>query len=246
MTDILRCYDLPLDQLGDLYRRLHTDITYPDGIVTNLATIYWGHEDLIRQNAGLITQLGEMGITRCSELLESIRTPGRMKKVSEQTGAAPDVPRCLRHDIERWLPKPTDLAEYDLVQRNPGYLASLRGVGINTQLDMLNSGRTPQDRERLARDTGIPVPEITEMVKLCDCCRTGGSLTHIRAKIYYDMGLDTLQKRAAQTAESTIAMFTEYIEQHHLSADRLVPWPREVWHGIEWAKLHLSIFTIEW
>jgi hypothetical protein len=37
---------------------------------------------------------------------------------------------------------------------------------------------------------------------------------------------------------------------HHirelLETVRLIPWPKEVRNGIEWAKLHLSIFAVAW
>ncbi len=246
MTDIVRCYDLHLDQLADLYRRLYTEIVHEDGVVINLGSGYWGNEQLVLDNAALFAQLREMGVSRCSQLYELIRTPGRMKSVATNTGTSPQVLRCLWHDLEHWLPGAVPLASLDFRQQHADALASLRGVGIETQLDMLNDARTPPQRAQLAERTGVSVEEIVHLTRLADCYRTGDNLHKLRAKIYFAMGVDSMQAKAAQSATSMIAMFTAYIEQHPDETERLIPWPKEVWHGIDAAALHLSFFAVEW
>ena len=111
---------------------------------------------------------------------------------------------------------------------------------------MISAGQSPRSRDSLSSQTGIPIEVVEEIVKCCDVYRTGANLKHIRARIYYDMGLDSQQKWASSTSEKIIERFTEYIQQHDLDSVRLIPWPKEVRNGIEWAKLHVSIFAIEW
>ena len=60
------------------------------------------------------------------------------------------------------------------------------------------------------------------------------------------MGLDTWQEWANAISEGVIAIFTDYIKRHDLEADRVIPWPKEVRNGIEWAKMQISIFEVEW
>ena len=43
-----------------------------------------------------------------------------------------------------------------------------------------------------------------------------------------------------------IAMFAEYAYKNHLDGERLLPWPKEVRNGIEWAKMHLEIYSVQW
>jgi hypothetical protein len=86
---------------------------------------------------------------------------------------------------------------------------------------------------------------VNEITRICDLYRTGANLKHLRAPIYYAMGLDTWQKWAETSSEEIISRFAEYTRQHHLE-ERLVPFPKEVRNGIEWAKLHLSLFAVSW
>ncbi|MBN1920704.1 MAG: hypothetical protein JW892_05630, partial [Anaerolineae bacterium] len=62
----------------------------------------------------------------------------------------------------------------------------------------------------------------------------------------YAMGLDTWQKWAESDAASIIARFAVYLEAHPQAGERLVPFPKEIRNGIEWARLHLETFTVQW
>ena len=246
MRGILDSYDLNIDELIEFYRKLNEPITFPDGMVTSLGIIYWGREEHIASLESAIPRLKAEGIQRFSELLETIKTPGRMKKLAQCTGVSQEILRILKHDIELWLPKPVSLREIEPIQKYAEYFDRLAFLGITDQLQMISSAQTLQARESLSQQTSIPLEVIVEIVKCCDIYRTGSNLKHIRTRIYYDMGLDTWQKWANSTSEEIIEMFTEYIKQHDLEAVRLIPWPKEVRNGIEWAMLHLNIFAVEW
>lgn len=246
MRDILDSYDLDIDGFVEFYRKLNEPIAFPDGMVTSLGIVYWGRDEHIPSLASAIPRLKEEGIQRFRELLEAIRTPGRMKKFSQRTGLSQALLRVLKHDIELWLPKPVSLSALEPIQKYSGYLDTLAAEGVGNQLQMISRGQSSQSRQALSKQTGIPLEVIEEIVRCCDVYRMGSNLTHIRARIYYDMGLDTWQKWADSTSEEIIAAFAEYVESHGLEAVRLVPWPKEVRNGIEWAKHHLSVYAVEW
>ncbi len=246
MSDVFDSYNLDIDELPEFYRKLNEKITFPDGMATSLGIIYWGREEHIAALEGAVPLLEAEGIRRFDELLEATRTPGRMSKFAQRTGISQDLLRILKHDIGLWFPKPVSLEELEPFQKHPEYLEAFARLGVENQLQVISSGQTSPGRQALSRQTDISLETIVEIVKYCDVYRMGSNLSHIRTKIYYDMGLDTWQKWANMTSEAIIAMFTDYVKQHNLEEVRLVPRPKEVRNGIEWAKHHLSIFEVEW
>ncbi len=41
-------------------------------------------------------------------------------------------------------------------------------------------------------------------------------------------------------------MFIRYLQDNQLEGEHLMPWPKVVHNGIEWAKLHLASLTVNW
>ena len=246
MNAVLQAYDLPVEKLPEFYRRLNQPIIYPDGMLTSLGIIYWGRAEHLPGIESAIPKLVEHGLTRFNAVLQAIRTPASSKKLSERTAIPPAVLRILKHDLELWLPKAVPLRQFEWFQNNPDVLTALAYIGLDNQLAVIAAGQNPVQRGVLGCQTNLASVIIDEIVRLCDYYRTGKNLDHLRAKIYYAMGLDTWQKWAEGTSESIIARFTRYIREHQLAEERLVPWPKEVRNGIEWAKMHLEIYAILW
>jgi hypothetical protein len=121
-------------------------------------------------------------------------------------------------------------------KRNPFKLKEFRGVdagqiknlialGIKNADQMLNAGRTKKQRATLAKETGIPEKNILELVKLSDLARLPG-VKGIRARLYYDAGVDSVEKMASQEPEALRIMVTRYVEQ--TGFDGIPPLPKEV------------------
>jgi len=246
MSALFDAYNLQVDSLVEFYRRLNETITYPDGMTTSLGIIYWGRDEHLAEIERAIPGLIENGMPRFSDVLQTTRTPARAKKLSTQTGIPEPILRILNHDIELWIPKPVPLEQIAWFHNSLECLPALSRMGLDDQLAVLSAGQMPSQRENLSLQTGLDGATTDEVVKVCDYYRTGKNLHHIRAKIYYDMGMDTWQKWAEHTSETIIAMFTAYIQEHPLAGERLIPWPKEVRNGIEWAKMHLEIYTVHW
>jgi len=246
MSAIFDAYDLPVDSMIEFYQRINRAITFPDGMTTSLGIIYWGRDEHLAGIRRAMPILIENGALKFSDVLQATRTPSRSKKLSEQTGVPKETLRILNHDIELWLPKPVSLGEIQQFQGKQDRMDAFFQIGMADQLAVISAGQTPSQREELASRANLDIATADEVVKLCDYCRTGKNLQHIRAKIYYEMGMDTWLKWAGQDSATIIAMFAEYIQKNLLDGERLLPWPKEVRNGIEWAKMHLEIYSVQW
>jgi hypothetical protein len=123
--------------------------------------------------------------------------------------------------------KPFPLAEFRGV--NPEYAGRLEAAGIKNVDQMLQAGRTPDDRQALAERTGIPLDAILEFVKLSDLSRIGATRA-VRARLYYDAGIDTPSKIAQFEPEEFRATLIGFVER--TGFDGIAPLPKEARHTV--------------
>jgi hypothetical protein len=107
---------------------------------------------------------------------------------------------------------------------NPAHAQALARAGIEHVEHMLKAGRTPGDRQALAQKTGLPPEAILEFVKLSDLARLPG-VKGIRARLYYDAGVDTVEKMARWEPEALRAMLVEFVAR--TGFDGIAPLPKE-------------------
>jgi len=100
----------------------------------------------------------------------------------------------------------------DFLGVNHQHTQALRKEGVFTSEHMLKTGRTEQGRKKLAEKTRVPLGAVLEMVKLADLSRIVG-LKKKRARLYYDAGLDTLDKIAEWDHKKMQHMFAEFVER---------------------------------
>jgi hypothetical protein len=108
---------------------------------------------------------------------------------------------------------------------NPAHVEALAARGIKTAEKMLAVGATSEGRAMLAQETGVPAEAILEIVKLSDLSRLPG-VKGIRARLYYDVGIDGVAKMAASEPESLLRLTAEFVEQ--TGFDGIPPLPKEV------------------
>jgi hypothetical protein len=116
---------------------------------------------------------------------------------------------------------------------NPEHIEKLATVKIKNVNQMLKKGCTPQDREELAKLTGVPLDVILELVKLSDLARIPG-VKGIRARLYIDAGVDTLEKLAQWEPVAFREMVVEFVER--TGFDGVPTLPAEARFTIERAK----------
>jgi len=116
---------------------------------------------------------------------------------------------------------------------NPAYLEKLATVGIRNVEQMLKAGRTRNGRQQLSTKTSIPINAILELVKLSDLARIAG-VKGIRARLYYDAGVDSIEKMAEWDPEALRAMLIEFVER--TGFDGIAPLPKEAEFTVEKAR----------
>jgi hypothetical protein len=107
---------------------------------------------------------------------------------------------------------------------SPEHVKKLANIGIRNVKQMLEAGRTRDKRKELSAKTGVPVEAILELVKLSDLARIQG-VKSIRARLYYDAGVDTIEKLANWDAKKLRAMLIEFVET--TGFEGIAPLPKE-------------------
>ncbi len=116
---------------------------------------------------------------------------------------------------------------------NVDYAAKLEANGIRDIKQLRERGATPAQRTELSKRTEIPEEAILEYVKLSDLARLPG-VKGIRARLYYDAGVDTLEKMAKWDSEALRLMLIEFVEK--TGFDGIAPLPKEAAHSVEVAR----------
>ena len=130
--------------------------------------------------------------------------------------------------IER---KTLPLKDFVGVQRE--HVDKLSSLGIRTAEDMLRAGQSPSRRQELSRRTGIPIDAILDFVKLSDLSRIFG-VKGIRARLYLDSGVDTVEKMAQWDPKALRAMLVEFVER--TGFDGIATLPKEAEFTVAEAK----------
>ncbi len=102
------------------------------------------------------------------------------------------------------------------------HVQALKAKGIVTAEQMLDVGRTREDRKKLAAKTGVPLDFILELVKLANLARIPG-MKKKRARLFYDAGLDTMDKIAKWDSEEMQQMLIEFVERTRFDGSASTP-----------------------
>jgi hypothetical protein len=127
--------------------------------------------------------------------------------------------------------KPFALAKFRGV--DPEYASRLEAAGIQDVEQMLRAGRTPGDRQALSEQTGVPREAILEFVKLADLSRIGATRA-VRARLYYDAGIDTLAKIARFEPETFRETLLAFVER--TGFEGIAPLPKEARNAVSEAR----------
>lgn len=153
--------------------------------------------------------LAAIGVKDYLDFIRRVETKEKLAAFHENAGLALSVIIDLLKYLLKWvLPTKSYLAE--LVDEDAlkalELISTLRQNGVRFTLDILETGRTKQGREEMARRAGVPEAFIFEMVNRADFTR----LPFVRGSTvrnYFHAGYDSLQKLAnADLAELSDAM----------------------------------------
>ena len=99
----------------------------------------------------------------------------------------------------------------DFLWVNQAHVSRLSAFGITDIQQMIERGRTPDARQKLAKITGIPVEDILELVTLSNLARLAG-VKGIRARLYHDAGFDTWEKISLLDAQGLRDACIRFVE----------------------------------
>ncbi|MFX0168587.1 MAG: DUF4332 domain-containing protein [Candidatus Hodarchaeota archaeon] len=124
---------------------------------------------------------------------------------------------------------------------NPDYIEKLAELKIRDVKQMIQHGRTPQQRQTLAKQTAIPIKAIEDLVSLSDLSRLPG-IKSIRARLYVDMGVQSIPMMAQWNPEELRLKATEFVTKTGFKG--IPPLPKEVANAVEKAKSLSKL--VEW
>ena len=129
----------------------------------------------------------------------------------------------------------------DFMGVNPVYITQLESLGIKKAGQMLSFGQTAGMRKIVATLVEIPESAVEELVKLSDLSRLPG-VKGIRARLYYDAGVDTVEKLASCDPKALLNLTAEFVARTGFVG--IAPLPKEVSSTIDNAKMLPKI--VEW
>jgi hypothetical protein len=109
----------------------------------------------------------------------------------------------------------------------------LKKHGIVTAPQMIEAGKDPAARAALAQKSGLSEVVILELVKLSDQSRIGGH-KRVRARLFHNAGLDTLDKIAALEPEEVRKILIDYIDRTGFPG--IPSTPKEAAHSVMLAR----------
>ena len=77
-------------------------------------------------------------------------------------------------------------------------------------MKLMEKCRSKGDRAELAKSVGVPEDQILEPIKLSDLTRIPG-IKKIRSRLYYEGGLDTLDKIAVGELDQNVAVHAAFL-----------------------------------
>lgn len=121
------------------------------------------------------------------------------------------------------------------------YLKNLNSLGIKTNNQLLFRSQNKSERQKLAIEAQIPLSELTRLVKLSDLTRVF-ALKATRAQLYYEAGIDTLDKIACMEPEEFRLRIESYVQESNF--DGIATLPKEAKFTVEFARELYRL--IEW
>ncbi len=116
---------------------------------------------------------------------------------------------------------------------NSEYVQKLSSVGIKNVEQMLEAGKTKQQRKKLSEELNIPEEAILELVELSDITRIGYVKTKL-ARLYHSAGIDSPTKLAQFEVSELYEFFKKYVKES--GWDGMVPNPKDLEYNIRNAK----------
>jgi len=134
-----------------------------------------------------------IGITNVLELQRMLKKNDKLTELAKINCFSTDYLKILLREINSIQPKPTKISEFKGI--SPDTIKTLEKHGFQNTFKLFDKIKTKNNRNELAKITGISAEEILELTKLTDLSRirwVGATF----ARMLYDIGIDTVEKAA--------------------------------------------------
>lgn len=144
-----------------------------------------------------------------------------------------DKDLSLLADSLKWVVHhdPLRLSKISGVEKE--HIVTLRNLGVKHVRQMLERGATKAGRLKLAEESGVPLMVILRLVTISDLTRIPG-LKAVRSMLYYEAGLDTLDKIASQDPKELQEFLIGWVVKNNFGGS--APNVGEARHAVEMAK----------
>ncbi len=126
----------------------------------------------------------------------------------------------LRREMIDKVKKPMLLKEFIGVNRI--LLQRLEEMNIRNALDLISVSRTHAARKALATALGVTYSDLLDLVKMADLSRLF-AVKAVRARLYLESGLDTLDKLAIQEAKGLHEAMVQFVTESQFNGIPTLP-----------------------
>ncbi len=159
----------------------------------------------------VLDELHQAGVLRIRDLIARVETPEKLDAFISQSGTSAQGTASLLKYLFYWvIPMKKHLS--GLVWADPETRSALRAlqeIGIRANLDLLQRGLTPADRQSLARASGVPLEVVSALVNRADLSRMPWASKATISNIM-GAGYGSLEKLANASPEQLYADFFRY------------------------------------
>ena len=142
--------------------------------------------------------LEDRGITNLKELIDVLKTKKKVEQFSQETGLSIEYLTLLNREAKSYLSKPIRLDKFPDIQTR--YLERLDEVGIRNSRQLFIEAQNKNRRERLSKETDIPLEVLNELIGLSDLSRIYG-VGPVFARMMYDVGIKSVKEVIEYTAD---------------------------------------------
>jgi hypothetical protein len=143
------------------------------------------------------SRLKAQGISNLDEFVAAVKSNEKIAELSSKTDLPVEYLTLLRREVNALLPKPRNLRDF------PGIEAvavdKLAAGGIRNSKQLFERTLNADQRTRLARQVGMEVDSLLEIVKLSDLSRIYG-VGPVFARLLYEAGVESVEAVARADA----------------------------------------------
>ncbi|GKX31319.1 hypothetical protein SH1V18_37990 [Vallitalea longa] len=202
-------------------------------IVLTELTIPQSYYHLIDNAVIYCNKLDELGYKYTNQLLEIQNNHNRLEELCQKTSIQFTYLQSLIKLLAFNQYKPFPIKKIESLSKKE--INKFLNKGYKKSDQILLIGKTKEDRKKVAKEVGVPVDCVTKLIKMADLMRLPG-VKYIRANLYYEAGLDYVQKFIGLDLDKTREYLTAFVKDTHVA--KMAPLKKELATHIMWSQIY--------